>query len=146
MEREIINPTNEELCDMMCGKPEYDVTDWELKYESVVRVTMQDIDDILTTAFEGGITYWCDEVKVDGDYLGEYASEQVSRGGALYLHEMEDDRYHYLCLNDLLYGLKLYLQNKTDIILDGGIDTCNIDADIADQIVQYAIFKEIVYG
>lgn len=28
-----------------------------------VNVSEQDIDDILCTAFEGGITYWCDSVR-----------------------------------------------------------------------------------
>ena len=34
-----------------------------------VNVSEQDIDDILCTAFEGGITYWCDSVRVVGNYL-----------------------------------------------------------------------------
>ena len=45
-----------------------------------VNVSEQDIDDILCTAFEGGITYWCDSVRVVGNYLGKYASDQISRG------------------------------------------------------------------
>ena len=32
-----------------------------------VNVSEQDIDDILCTAFEGGITYWCDRVRVVGN-------------------------------------------------------------------------------
>lgn len=36
-----------------------------------VNVSEQDIDDILCTAFEGGITYWCDSVRVVGNYLGK---------------------------------------------------------------------------
>lgn len=39
-----------------------------------VNVSEQDIDDILCTAFEGGITYWCDSVVFMGkevDGLGE---------------------------------------------------------------------------
>lgn len=41
-------------------------------------VTGEDIDDIMASALEGGITYWCDRAKVDGNSLGEYASEQIS--------------------------------------------------------------------
>ena len=49
-------------------------------------LTQEDIDDIMCGALEGGITYWCDEAKVVGDYLGEYGSEQIARGGKLRLH------------------------------------------------------------
>lgn len=31
-------------------------------------LTQEDIDDIMCGALEGGITYWCDEAKVVGDY------------------------------------------------------------------------------
>lgn len=145
MDREIINPTNEQLCDLMCGKPEDD-REWELKVETKVSITGQDIDDIISTAFEGGINYWCDEAKVDGEYLGEYASDQISRGGGIYLHDMEEESVYYLDINSFLYGLKLYLQENPELIENGTIDTCNVDADVADQIIQYAVFKEVIYG
>jgi hypothetical protein len=145
MNREIIDPTNEELCDLMCGKPEEDET-WDINIEIPVNITMQDIDDILTTAFEGGINYWCESVKVDGEYLGEYASEQISRHGGLYLTDAEDDQVYYLEINSFLNGLKLYLKDNPELVENGTIDTCNVDADVADCIVQLAIFKEVVYG
>lgn len=31
------------------------------------------IDDIVTTALEGGICYWCKRAEVKGKYLGEFA-------------------------------------------------------------------------
>jgi len=49
---------------------------FKVKAELEINVTQEDIDDIVTTALEGGINYWCGKVEVDGDYLGEYASEQ----------------------------------------------------------------------
>lgn len=55
-------------------------------------LTQEDIDDIMCGALEGGITYWCDEAKVVGDYLGEYGSEQIARGGKLRLHLPGTDR------------------------------------------------------
>ena len=50
-----------------------------LKLELEVVVTQEDIDDIMAGALEGGINYWCGEAEVVGNYLGEYASEQISR-------------------------------------------------------------------
>lgn len=50
----------------------------EKKFEVLVQIraalTQQDIDDIMVSALEGGINYWCRRVVVQGDYLSEYAS------------------------------------------------------------------------
>ena len=54
-----------------------------------VDLSQQDIDDIMVVALEGGINYWCREAEVVGEYLGEYASDQISRGGSLILHDAE---------------------------------------------------------
>ena len=42
-------------------------------------VTQEDIDDIMVSALEGGINYWCDKAKVDGHSLGEYATDKIGR-------------------------------------------------------------------
>ena len=80
-------------------------------------VTDQDIDDIMSAVLDGGITYWCCRAEVVGDYLGEYASEQISRGGTLRLHDSEADSV-----------------------------TGDIDALAADMIIQYALFSDVIYG
>ena len=54
-------------------------------------ISNEDIDDIMSAALDGGITYWCGKAEVVGDYLGEYASEQISRRGALKLFDLESD-------------------------------------------------------
>ena len=41
----------------------------------------------MVTALEGGINYWCRRAKVVGEYLGEAAIDQISRGGSLILQE-----------------------------------------------------------
>ena len=43
----------------------------EIKFD--VEITQQDIDDIMCSALEGGINYWCRKAEVVGDYLGEYS-------------------------------------------------------------------------
>ena len=119
----------------------------KLKVEMNIPVMLEDIDDIMVAALEGGITYWCDCAKVQGDYLGEYASDQIGRGGILLLHDMEEDEWQTLTHEKFMRGLKMYLQNSDMSVIDEGkLDCCQIDADIADQIVQYAIFGEVVYG
>ncbi len=59
----------------------------------------KDIDDIMCAALEGGITYWCSRAEVVGEYLGEYASEQISKGGELRLYDCESDEVYTLTLD-----------------------------------------------
>lgn len=123
---------------------------FEVHAETVFQLTQQDVDDIMVGALEGGINYWCREAEVVGDYLGEYASDQISRGGKLILHDAESSDKWELDLEKFLNGMKLWVQNGDDnygaVQKDGTVDTCQIDAEMADLIVQYALFGEVVFG
>lgn len=112
-----------------------------------VEVDNECIDDIMATALEGGITYWCDCAEVVGERLGEFASEQISRGGTLRLHDFEENKNYELTLDKFLVGLaKVVGERGLDVLYQGKIDSSNIDAEDADAIIQYAIFGEVVYG
>lgn len=128
---------------------------FEIRTKITVYLTQQDIDDIMVSAFEGGINYWCRRVVVQGDYLGEYASEQISRGGklAIWLDEpFEDDKTCYVLDRDkFLAGFKLWIESDGDSYdtiddSDGSVDCGQIDAICADEIIQYALFGEVVFG
>ena len=112
-------------------------------------VSDEDIDDIMSAALDGGITYWCGRAEVVGEYLGEYASEQISQGGILKLYDIEDPKTVYeLTLDKFLNGLRLWLENERAFALTeaGRLDVGQIDAAAADTIIQYALFCDIVYG
>ena len=130
-----------------------------LKESLDVNVTDEDIDDIVCTALEGGINYWCNEAEVEGEYLGEYASEQISRGGRLILHDCEEDEKYILDREKLINGIKRYVEDPDkpyDILCRQdntigchkgyALDCCMVDAVVADMIVQYGLFGEIVFG
>lgn len=123
---------------------------YEIKIEKTIKVTQEDIDDIMCSALEGGITYWCYKAKVVGDYLGEYASEQISRGGVLKLYDSEDDEVYELTLDKLLKGIEIAARDnyysEYEWINGSEIDCCQVDAEVADCIVQCALFGEVVYG
>lgn len=97
-------------------------------------ITSEQIDDIMTSALEGGISYWCNQVKVKGNYEG-YASDQISKGGVLKLRD-DDGKWHILTKAKFLKGVSLHKNHDFD----------NYDATDADSIVQLAIFGELVYG
>ena len=134
--------------------------DMKIKVEMNVRITQEDIDDIMCTALEGGINYWCRKAEVVGEYLGEYGSEQISRGGTLKLHDSEEDAVYELDKEKLIDGIKMYLEDpeKPYDILESAsdsvgcskgesvLDCCMVDAVVADMIIQYALFRTIVYA
>lgn len=112
-----------------------------------VNLTQKDIDDIMTTALEGGITGWCHQVDVVGGYLGEYASDQISRGGSLVLYDAEGSDKWELTLDKFLNGVKLYFEKGCHVrVEDNRIDSGDIDANDADCIIQFALFGEVRFG
>lgn len=137
------------------ARMEYKPEEWNAVAEVKLQlsITDEDIDDIMAGALEGGITYWCDDANVFGDYLGNFASDQISKGGKLMLHDMEEDKVHLMTREAFIDGVVKYLENPNPYdILDGSdrgfikIDTCKCDAVVCDMIIQYAIFGEVIYG
>lgn len=112
-----------------------------------VILTQQDIDDIMSTALEGGITAWCNQIEVVGEQLGRCASEQISKGGSLILYDLESSDKWELTLEKFLNGVKLYFEDGCHVhVNDGSIDPGDIDANDADCIIQFALFGEVVFG
>jgi hypothetical protein len=120
---------------------------YTVRPEIEVNLSQQDIDDIMAVALDGGICYWCRKAEVVGEYLGEYASDQISRGGALILHDAESAQTWELTLEKFLKGVKLYFEQGCHVqVEDNAIDTCDIDANDADCIVQFSVFGEVMFG
>lgn len=118
--------------------------------QRTVTLTDQNIDDIMVSALEGGITYWCSKCEVSGKYLGQYASEQISRGGTLVLTDSVEEKKERLNLDLFLKGFGKFIEQGYDIYNalqpDGTVDTGNIDGERADIIVQLALFGDVIYG
>ena len=141
-------------------------TERKNKMENTIRVnlptiiTNEDIDDIMSSALDW-ISYWCEKVEVVGDYLGEYASEQISRGGELRFYLVEaitdnDPEYFSLNREKLIKGIYTWFDTVDDdarfevIDIDFtsfllGLDTGYIDGPRADSIIQLALFGEEVF-
>lgn len=123
-----------------------------VRVETEILLTQEDIDDIMCGALEGGITYWCCEVEVCGEFLGEYSHEQIARGGALKLYDREEDKIYELTKEKFLKGVELWAMNPVGCNCleqkDGKLrfDCCNADAVVCDAIVQYALFGDVIYG
>jgi hypothetical protein len=117
-----------------------------------------DIENIIITALEGGIGYWgCllnegkefDEFYKDtkGLTTSEFVADLILNEKSVVLYDTEldfnDAEKWELNLFKLLNGIKLYIINSNQInfpLID------NLDANMADSIIQYALFGELVYG
>lgn len=123
----------------------------EIEIKRTINVTERDIEDIVCGALEGGITHWCRKAEVVGEYLGEWAHEQIARGGELNLYDGDEDEWHTLNTEKLLKGIQKAFEEgyaKEYWLLDDGtgLECGMIDANDCDTIVQLALFDEVVYG
>lgn len=123
---------------------------FEIIAEVKAELTQQDIDDIMVSALEGGVNYWCRKAEVvEEKRCGDWGHEQIARGGALILHDAESNDKWELTLEKFLNGFKLWIENGCDnygAVEHGQVDTRQIDGQAADMIVQFALFGEVVFS
>lgn len=104
-----------------------------------VRVTADTIDSIMETAMLE-CTYWC--------CYADYESGPISKGGVMKFVPMEDEPEE-LTLDKFRDGLYKWMQSVNDIdhfIQDDKLDAGEIDGEIADTILQFALFGEARYS
>lgn len=124
---------------------------FEVHAEYTVRLTTENVDDIMVSALEGGINYWCCEAAVvEERRCADWGHEQIARGGALILHDAESNDEWTLDIEKFTKGFRLWLENGDDrygaVRDDGTVDTGELDSEMADLIIQYALFGEPVFG
>ena len=112
------------------------------------------IEHILCSAFEGGITYWANNVSCEdnkdmkevGGWKHEYLTKTRKRDAVMYIHTMEGGKVKITKsliiealqqMDDPEYN---YIKVLNRLLNDGW------DADDADIVVQTACFGEVVYG
>lgn len=111
-----------------------------VKVNLEVKVTEEDMEVIIDTAGYG-IGYWC--------------SKAVEKENGYEVYEDEEDKWHKLSYQDILKGIKMYIEKgnhpynilSQDIATgDSILDSGEVDSEVADLIIQYACFGEIIYG
>ena len=133
-----------------------------MKVNIEVELSVQDMMDLLCTAFEGGVNYWVTSVKGLGGDTGklpegrtkiEHEYEWLAIGGMLEMTiSGEDKTVLYLSQDNLQKGLQEWIyRNSVQVYYDGArrdtaLDLGNIDAGDADEIVQFALFGKLVFG
>lgn len=131
-----------------------------ITFKTDVTITDQDIEEILDCALETGINYWADSAQVVGTYAGKNIYEHFNNNGLVSIHLTEGSivkegpEWYELDRKKLVNGIKKYLEDPEkpyDILShnypdETGLDTSQIDAEVADMIIQYALFDEIVFA
>ena len=120
-------------------------------------ISNEDIDNLMVCALEGGINDWCckaemkkdpagigyDGVTLEDDEEVLYASDIISKGGTLILHDCESEDKWELNLENFLKGVEKEMENSSfgtiEELMDGH------DAYTADNIIQCAIFGELTF-
>ena len=121
-----------------------------------LEISDSEIDDLMVTALEGGINYWCGSATIkrnaDGSIEGvdpesevKYASDVISQGGTLILEDVEEPEEKWeLNKEKFLEGLASAIEwaevGSVESFIDGH------DADWIDVLIQNALFKTIVFG
>lgn len=122
-------------------------------------LTQNDLDDIMSAA-DSGIAYWCSEWEIgEKEMLGEYTSEQIGRGGTIKLYvanedDSNDGYWTILTAGKLIKGIEICYENDyadcrnaiTESDSYSKIDTAYVDSELADCIVQCAVFGDLVFG
>ena len=131
----------------------------KFKVEVVMKheFSTQDINDLVVTALEGGINYWCRKAemlrdKVTHMFVGisdedqdkiQYASDVIGYGGTLVLYDAESSDKWELTPEKFIKGIKMHCE---EMAINPANLIDNHDAGDADAILQYALFDEITFG
>lgn len=119
--------------------------DYSLMRTKDFHFTNENISDLLLTAFNGGgISYWCDEIKINSEpnEMPESYADVIPNNGSILITAFDNDR-KVLTMEKLLHGIK-------EALIDTGCDDVETfmddhDADTADFIIQHALFGKMVY-
>lgn len=120
--------------------------------EVTFTVNDERVNDLLTSAFEGGSTYWCELVSVvrpKGKNKGKYLQDiPFLPGGVVILKDKEESGLNAetfaLDRSSLETGLQT-MANKFPYHFGLFMDE-NDDAETADVFLQCCLFGEVIYG
>lgn len=129
-------------------------SDYEVSYQELfdyceVRTTRKVnnrlVFNMLISAFEGGINYWCADLETaDGfDHITASKAFAMQVLDKIRLYDQESEKWVELTQEKMRRGLRLMARNSPKHF-DNMFD--DPDAVTADVLVQYAVFGKVVYG
>ena len=94
-----------------------------------VGISSSKFDEVMTTAVEGGINYWCDGA--------------IARDDGSYRLKV-DGNWHTLNVNVIRCGLGLLASAYPHRFMEFVEE--QDDAEVADMVVQLGLFEDVIYG
>ena len=110
-----------------------------------------DIECILTTALDGGITHWCKRAECLNKENEREFYRKVTEGGTLFLYDWKGNKTLGVDKENFIMGFQQYLREPTgaDVleVIDHQlrVDLNAVDSKVADAMIQYAVFGKIRY-
>ena len=146
----------------------------ETNPQITIKITKEDVVDILSSAIDG-IYYWGRIVPNNEQYkeakkwireneepdyeicYEEVIAQILFDGKSVKVRDIEGDQESWLSLSNLSYGIRKafqegYYSDYNWLVPDGGgsnkwhLEPDQIDAEVADVIIQLSVLGEIVYG
>lgn len=146
----------------------------ETNPQITIKITKEDVVDILSSAMDG-IGYWGRIVPNNEQYkeakkwireneepdyaicYEEVIAQILFDGKSVTIRDIEDDKESWLSLSNLSYGIRKafqegYYSDYNWLVPDGGgsnkwhLEPDQIDAEVADVIIQLAVLGDVVYG
>ena len=120
-----------------------------------VPITDELIEDLLCTAFEGGITYWAENIsckdnedmKKVGGWKHKYLTKTKKKDAVMYIHDAETGEKYIITKKLIIDALQKMDNPKYGYTKAlGRILNETYDAWDSDIVVQTACFREVVYG
>lgn len=123
-------------------------------------ITHKDVADIVETAAYGGITYWAEDPHQEDFSYDSHPKDTVAT-----IRDRIEDRVFFLTADQVREAVRKVAINHPRLVNDtiqgdlrsaftsdtipnkgSGLDCGEIDADVADCVIQVACFGEVTYG
>lgn len=146
-----------------------------LKPTIQVKITKEDVLDIICSAVNGGVGYWGATSANDEDYseakkhlveqgvdLKDVCYEEVFAqilfdGKSLEITDIENGKKYFLSLEKLFIGLRKAIEEgyyshynwyvpEGDGFGEWQLNCCQVDSAVADIIIQFSLFGEVLFG
>ena len=120
-----------------------------------IEISDEMIENLLCSAFEGGSTYWAENVSCEdrgdmkkvGGYKSEYLTRTKKKNAVMYIHDGTTGKSHSITKKSIIDALQKMDNPKykhtralKEIIAE------RYDAGHADCVLQMACFGEVIYG
>lgn len=121
---------------------------------SNVEPSDQLIKDIMGIALGGGIDYWSSVKDVKRDEDGECVSYFVADEED-YCENGDETTWYYINVDSCRLAIRKLISNETNIDSSYPIqylaavnedDSCNIDIELADMVIQVVAYNDVIFG